>query len=727
MRIGVIALNSIIFLVSTVSRLLFSRVAVRIYVLAVPCFIVGAMLLPSDRLSPDSLKLLNLQAEAATEALVDGQVVIDVRAPELARPIRPELFGINTRWLDNGDGIIEYGEMIRDRSFRNQSDASLRKWLEFPEPRINGEISFVQDSPPHSGTLADISYPGHVNLSQDAEGYTCISQQVLGDSIAGERYELNLSARRVSGSPALTAFFADNDFLPIEEVDNFAVVTEAEWQNYTLVLQPGQQISPGLLRICSVSPGSVDVDEIRLRRQGQAPGIKSAVDARIKELGVRAMRWPVGTDADRFLWKQAIGPLSSRGENIGTFGQLQTASYGLHEFLDYCEANDILPLITVNITDDPANSADLLEYILGDSTSEMGALRSQNGRSQPWNVRYFELGNEPSQLYQAGRDYDNTSLGYLELAQATAVAMRQQAEELGAEIDLQGTLDATFAEADWISTVPMLAQWNDNVLDPSGGLVPYIDQIKGNFYSGFTYSMRRRRLYDEIMAGGATLERIVAGFNEQLEPDLPFWLTEYSLLVQQNTPQRIIVARSKDFQAGLSVADIMMTAVAQNFGGAFLFNLAEDATWGVLTNHIDYRLRPTGLSFSMLAHMADQRLLPVDLGYNQEVEIRGGDGNNPSDIAYDEVSVLATYGDKDLQIFVLNRHYNEAKVLAFSVQGFLPDAAQTYLLSSDSLHDSNDEEPGTVQIIESDLITEPNLLSVPPRSLTRLVVSGQLQ
>ena len=114
----------------------------------------------------------------------------------------PELFGVNWNWVDNGSGLIEHGELVHDRSFRNQKDAAKRAWLESPNKEGNGRIARVDgggDEHPWGGR----GYPGYLRLSQHSQGYTCVSQRVYDAVEPGQDYELRVSARRESGGPGL--------------------------------------------------------------------------------------------------------------------------------------------------------------------------------------------------------------------------------------------------------------------------------------------------------------------------------------------------------------------------------------------------------------------------------------------------------------------------------------------------------------------------------------------
>jgi alpha-N-arabinofuranosidase len=63
---------------------------------------------------------------------------------------------------------------------------------------------------------------------------------------------------------------------------------------------------------------------------------------------------------------------------------------------------DAEPLICVRFSRrDPADAAQLLQYLNGSAESPMGALRAKNGHAEPYHVRFWQVGNERS-----GQDYE---------------------------------------------------------------------------------------------------------------------------------------------------------------------------------------------------------------------------------------------------------------------------------------------------------------------------------
>jgi len=76
---------------------------------------------------------------------------------------------------------------------------------------------------------------------------------------------------------------------------------------------------------------------------------------------------------------------------------------GTDEYLRLAELLGIQPLITVNAGDGTAEeAARWVEYVNGDTTTEMGRLRARNGHPEPYGVRFWNIGNELWGHWQIG-------------------------------------------------------------------------------------------------------------------------------------------------------------------------------------------------------------------------------------------------------------------------------------------------------------------------------------
>jgi alpha-N-arabinofuranosidase len=126
-------------------------------------------------------------------------------------------------------------------------------------------------------------------------------------------------------------------------------------------------------------------------------GIRNDVVAALKRIKVPNLRWPGGCFADEYHWKDGIGPREKRPKIINTHwgGVVENNHFGTHEFMDFCEMIGAEPVICGNVGSGTVQEMmEWVEYLTSDADSPMANLRRQNGRQQPWKLRYFAVGNE---------------------------------------------------------------------------------------------------------------------------------------------------------------------------------------------------------------------------------------------------------------------------------------------------------------------------------------------
>lgn len=122
--------------------------------------------------------------------------------------------------------------------------------------------------------------------------------------------------------------------------------------------------------------------------QKRAP-VKEVIDLAVSS-GMTVVRFPGGCGSHHYDWKKTIGV--NRTHFL----------YGIDEFLKTCKAIGAEPVITISyFTGDERDAADLVEYLnsLNDGSNSNGGVdwaseRAKNGYAMPYNVKYFEIGNE---------------------------------------------------------------------------------------------------------------------------------------------------------------------------------------------------------------------------------------------------------------------------------------------------------------------------------------------
>nr|WP_144928486.1 alpha-N-arabinofuranosidase [Paenibacillus bovis] len=126
-------------------------------------------------------------------------------------------------------------------------------------------------------------------------------------------------------------------------------------------------------------------------------GVRNDVLEALKNINIPVLRWPGGCFADEYHWKDGIGPRENRKRMINTHwgGVVEDNSFGTHEFMMLCEMLGAEPYICGNVGSGTVQEmSEWVEYMTFDGESPMANLRRENGREEPWKLKYFGVGNE---------------------------------------------------------------------------------------------------------------------------------------------------------------------------------------------------------------------------------------------------------------------------------------------------------------------------------------------
>ena len=163
---------------------------------------------------------------------------------------------------------------------------------------------------------------------------------------------------------------------------------------------PGPVISRHLYGHFAEHLGSCIYGGIYVGEESSIPhdgGIRLDVVEALKRIAIPNLRWPGGCFADEYHWKDGIGPREDRPSLVNShWGDVEENNhFGTHEFLHLCELLDTEPYITGNVgSGSVAEMSQWLDYLTRPSGSPMARLRRDNGREEPWRVKFWGLGNE---------------------------------------------------------------------------------------------------------------------------------------------------------------------------------------------------------------------------------------------------------------------------------------------------------------------------------------------
>jgi alpha-N-arabinofuranosidase len=126
-------------------------------------------------------------------------------------------------------------------------------------------------------------------------------------------------------------------------------------------------------------------------------GVRTDVIEALKELKIPNLRWPGGCFADTYHWKDGVGPKDERPTIVNQWwgGVTEDNSFGTHDFLNLCERLGAEPYMAANVGSGTVQEfADWIQYTTHDGQSPMADWRRQNGREEPWKIKYWGVGNE---------------------------------------------------------------------------------------------------------------------------------------------------------------------------------------------------------------------------------------------------------------------------------------------------------------------------------------------
>lgn len=158
------------------------------------------------------------------------------------------------------------------------------------------------------------------------------------------------------------------------------------------------------LQIVGRGMGKFRVGTISLMPADNLKGWRKDVVELMRGLESPVYRWPGGNFVSGYNWKDGIGPRDKRGpkKNPAWTG-IEHNDVGIHEFMDLCELLDTEPFVAVNTgLGDVGSVAEEVEYCNGSVDTAMGSWRANNGRREPFGVKWWAVGNEMYGEWQLG-------------------------------------------------------------------------------------------------------------------------------------------------------------------------------------------------------------------------------------------------------------------------------------------------------------------------------------
>lgn len=173
-----------------------------------------------------------------------------------------------------------------------------------------------------------------------------------------------------------------------------------EWKQFKATFEieakAVQKFETLLLTVGAGKPGTLLLDQCMLFPADHVNGWDPDVIRFVKNSKITMLRFPGGNFVSGYHWKDGIGPVDKRPMMRNpAWGCAEYNHAGTDEWLEFCRLTGCEPLICINAGNGtPEEAAQWVEYCNGSPDTEYGRLRAQNGHPEPYNVRYWEVGNE---------------------------------------------------------------------------------------------------------------------------------------------------------------------------------------------------------------------------------------------------------------------------------------------------------------------------------------------
>ena len=315
-----------------------------------------------------------------------GIAVLPVDTDRVTTQIDPRIYG---QFLEHINHSVEDGlfaEQIRGAGF--EGDDFKRYWQPTTE---RGEVE-----------IADVNFQnGSRSVRLRTEGGRAAIRQDRLFLAAGVKYDGSLWLRRETGSPKLSLLIKTAKGEPIASIP--LVLTGSEWREVPFTFTSPVRDTQASIEIAATGKGAVLLDFVSMMRSDarQDGMLRPDLLKALSDLHPSFIRWPGGSFASTYKWKEGIGPYASRGYHPNTFwgGYSDYYGFGTDEFLGLCRKLNAQPLIVLPAPgtkpEQVEYAMDWVRYLNDPPSTELGQKRASNGHPEPYGVTLFQIDNEP--------------------------------------------------------------------------------------------------------------------------------------------------------------------------------------------------------------------------------------------------------------------------------------------------------------------------------------------
>jgi alpha-N-arabinofuranosidase len=330
-----------------------------------------------------------------------GRLAMTVDASRAGPPINPYLYG---QFTENANNNFYYGglwaEVLDDRKFYYPVTSSEAKgpprgrWGQINRWTLVGDSDAVTMD-------AEQAYSGDHSprVGLDASTPHGIRQTGLGVARTDYKGRIVLAA---DGDPEVRVSLIWGTGQDDRQTVRLSGIG-TEYRTFPLAFGCGAVSRAATLEIVATGEGSLLIGAVSLMPADNIRGWRADSIAALKEIGPTMIRLG-GNFVSGYEWRDGIGDPDRRPSRWDyAWRMVETNDVGTDEFMALVEIVGAEPYNTVNAGfGDAYSAAQWVEYCNDDASTPMGRLRAQNGHPEPYNITWWNIGNEMYGRWQLG-------------------------------------------------------------------------------------------------------------------------------------------------------------------------------------------------------------------------------------------------------------------------------------------------------------------------------------
>ena len=179
----------------------------------------------------------------------------------------------------------------------------------------------------------------------------------------------------------------------------------SEYKKFPLKFTPAADSQDARLEILGTGSGVFRVGTASLMPADNTQGFHTGMIRLFKEEGFKMLKWPGGNFVSAYDYRDGLGDRDKRPPRMQAMWSdgIESNDVGLHEFIALCRLVGAEPDLAIDSGFGSAReAAEQVEYCNCPVTTRMGKLRAENGSPEPFNVRWWCIGNEMYGPWQYG-------------------------------------------------------------------------------------------------------------------------------------------------------------------------------------------------------------------------------------------------------------------------------------------------------------------------------------